>query len=183
MNSDPPRLPRSVETDPRYHLIISVLSAHSRRLWEGGVIEVPVIAIGHELSAVLQNACRAGTVVRGLENVQRKLADEHHGLQLADMRTGVARGARVSRLIVLSHDGAPRFYRAVETLLRRHRPRILALCIDGDAAALGEVLFGPGRMARIIMIDRRDAVSDALLALAGRPMTAGARTSGNSSQT
>jgi hypothetical protein len=77
------------------------------------------------------------------------------------------RGVRISRLLLLADDGADRFYRRVESLLRRHGPRVLALRLDLDAAALGGLLFGPGRRARLLLIEHKDAVCRVLLALAG----------------
>ena len=72
---------------------------------------------------------------------------------------------RVSRLLLLADDGAERFYRHVETLLRRHGPRVLAVRLDLDAHALGELLFGPGRLVRLLMIVHKEAVSAILLTM------------------
>ena len=104
--------------------------------------------------------------MRGLESAAARLANEDRGLGLADRQSGVPRGARISRLLVMADDGAERFYRQVETLLRRHGPRLLALRLDVDAEALGAVIFGPGSRARLLMLDHKEAVSAFLLALA-----------------
>lgn len=161
------RLPRLVEADPRGQQVIRLLSTQTRLLWQGGEWEVPVAALSEELSAALRSACRAGKVVQGLEDARRCLEDEQRGLRLADSQSGVQRGIRVSRLLVLSADGAERFYRSVESLLRMHGPRLLALRLDVDAATLGELVFGHGRSARLVMLEHKDAVSEVLLALAG----------------
>ncbi|HPS93658.1 MAG TPA: hypothetical protein PK600_04270, partial [Deltaproteobacteria bacterium] len=136
-------------------------------LWPGGAVEVPVAVLSPELEAALRNAYRAGRVVRGLENAEKRLALEERGLCLADRKSAVERGVRVSRLLMLADDGAERFYRNVESLLRRHGPRILAVRLDVDAATLGELLFGPGRLARLLMLEHKDAVTEVLLAMAG----------------
>ena len=73
---------------------------------------------------------------------------------------------RISRLLVLADDGAERFYRRVEALLRRHGPRLMAVRLGIDAEGLGEMLFGPGRAARLLLIEHKTAVGAILLALA-----------------
>lgn len=78
------------------------------------------------------------------------------------------RGVRVSRLLVLADDGAERFYRHVETVLRRHGPRVLAVRVEVDAGALGELLFGPGHLVRLLMIEHKKAVCAVLLAMVGK---------------
>jgi len=162
------RLPRRVELDPRGPQLIRCLTAHTRPLWQGGEIEVPLLPLGSELAAALRSAHRAGRVVRGLESAQRTLAAEERGLRVADRQSDVPRGVRVSRLLVLADDGVERFYRHVEALLRRHGPRVLAVRLEADAGALGEILFGPGRLARLLMIEHKEAVCAVLLAMAGQ---------------
>jgi hypothetical protein len=105
-------------------------------------------------------------VIRGLEGAERALAAEDRGLRLVHGAGAMGSHVRVSRLLVLAADGAERFYRHVETLLRRHGPRLLAVRVDADAGVLGELLFGPGRLARLLMIEHKEAVSAVLLAIA-----------------
>ncbi len=75
------------------------------------------------------------------------------------------RGVRVSRLLVLADDGAERFYRQVERLLRRYGSRVLAVRLEADADALGELLFGTNGRARLLMLNHKEAVSAFLLAM------------------
>ena len=106
--------------------------------------------------------------MRSLENAERTLAAEERGLQMADRQIGVPRGVRVSRLLLLANDGAERFYRQIEALLRRHGPRVLAVRLEIDENGLGELLFGPGRVARLLMLEHKQAVGSVLLAMAGQ---------------
>jgi hypothetical protein len=94
------------------------------------------------------------------------LANEQQGLAHGDRKAGVGRGGRVSRLLVLAGDGSERFYREVESLLRRHAPRVLALRLPIDEVALGRLLFGGDQVARLLMVGHKDAVSAILLAIA-----------------
>ena len=159
------RLPKLVEADPRGRHIPRILTTRTRPLWQRSNTEVPACTLSSELVEVLRNAHRAGQVVRGLESAARRLANEDRGLGLADRHSGVPRGVRVSRLLVMADDGAERFYRQVETLLLRHGPRLLALRLDVDAEAFGALIFGPGRRVRLLMLDHKEAVSAYLLAL------------------
>ncbi|MFH1083861.1 MAG: hypothetical protein V1751_10775 [Pseudomonadota bacterium] len=159
------RLPRLVEADPRGRHIPRTLATRTRPLWQGSETEVPACTLSPELVEALRNAHRAGQVVRGLESAARRLANENRGLGLVDRHSGVPRGVRVSRLLVMADDGAERFYRQMETLLRQHGPRLLALRLDVDAEAFGALIFGPGRRVRLLMLDHKEAVSAFLLAL------------------
>jgi hypothetical protein len=161
------RLPRLVESDPRGPQVLHMLTAHTRLLWKEGEIEVTIATLSSELETTLRGAYNAGQVVRGLESAERRLVLEERGLRLADRKSSVQRGERVSRLLVLSDDGAERFYRKVESLLRRHGPRVLAVRLEVGAATLGELIFGQGRLARLLMLEHKEAVSAVLLAMAG----------------
>jgi hypothetical protein len=160
------RLPKLVEADPRGQELLRDLTAHSRPLRPVGNIRVPTVAFNPALAEALRIAHGAGQLVRSLEGAERKLATEGRGLGLVDQKIGVSRGERVSRLLVLADNGAERFYRQVEKLLRQHGPRVLALRLDVKAETLGQMLFGPGHRVLLLLLDHKEAVSAMLLALA-----------------
>ena len=166
MNDGPIRLPRLVEADPRGSQLIVDIARHRQPLWQEGDVSVPVAELGSELANALRSANHAGQLVRGLENAERTLTAEARGLDMADQRSDVPRGVRVSRLLVLASDGSERFYRRVEALMNLHGARVLAVRLDTDAAGLGEVLYGAGGRARLLMIERKETVTQVLLALA-----------------
>ncbi len=160
------RLPKLVEADPRGQELLRGLTAHTRPLWPGGKIRVPTVAFNPALAVALRIAHRAGQLVRSLEGAERKLAAEGRGLGLVDQKSGVSRGERVSRLLVLADNGADRFYRQVEKLLRQHGPRVLALRLNVKAETLGPMLFGSGHRVLLLLLAHKAAVSAMLLALA-----------------
>lgn len=160
------RLPRMVESDLRGEQLLHLLTTQTRLLWKGSELEVFVAAFSPELTAALRNALRVGQVVRSLENAERTLDAEKKGLNLVDRRSDVPRGVRISRLLLLANDGAERFYRQVERLLRRHGHRVLAVRLEVDADTLGESLFGPNHLVRLLMLDHKKAVCEALLSMA-----------------
>jgi hypothetical protein len=160
------RLPRRVEDEPGAAQLASELEARAQPLWAGGELRVARVEITPGLRAALLSAYSAGRVVRGLDGAERTLAAEEQGLSHVDRKTGVERGERVSRLLLLADDGSERFYRTVESLLRRHAPRVLALRTPTDERALGQLLFGRDQVARLLLVEHKDAVSALLLALA-----------------
>jgi hypothetical protein len=162
------RLPKAVEADPRAARLLRDLAAHAAPLWSGGEVRVAEARLDDALAAALRSAHAASRIVRGLESAETTLDAEERGLRSADRASGVARGARVSRLLLVTNDGAERFYRQVETLLRRHRDRVVAVRLAIDAESLGALLFGPGRRARLVLVEHKDAVAALLLALAAQ---------------
>jgi hypothetical protein len=162
------RLPRKVEDEPGAAQLASELAARAQPLWAGGELGVAQAELSPDLEAALKRAFSAGRIVRGQESAERALAAEEQGLTHVDRTTGVERGRRVSRLLVLADDGAERFYRNVESLLRRHGPRVLALRLSADERALGQLLFGPDQVARLLLVEHKDAVTAVLLALAAQ---------------
>jgi hypothetical protein len=162
------RLPKRVENEPGGAGLASQLAARARPLWAGGQLRVAQAAVGPGLEAALKGAYSARQIVRGLEGAERVLAAEERGLEHVDQRTGVERGGRISRLLVLADDGAERFYRNIESLVRRHAPRVLALRLCVDERALGQLLFGPDQVARLLLVEHKDSVSAVLLALAAQ---------------
>ena len=162
----PLRLPKSLESDPRAQLLLNRLSTHAEKLWQESELSIPVARMTPMLAQALRNAHSAGQVVRSLEKAETTLAAEERGLRMADRQSGVTRGVRVSRLLILANDGAERFYRRIEALLNRHGLRVLAVRLEMDEQELGELLFGPGRVARLLMLEHKQAVGSVLLALA-----------------
>jgi len=163
------RLPKPLASDPCAAELERRLVASALPLWSGGTHPVPRSPLGPRLVAALRRARMQGRMVRGLEAAEQTLAAEKRGLDQADARSGRTRPARVSRLLLVAEDGADRFYRRVETLLRRHGDRTLAVQVTADAAALGGCVYGEGRRARLLLLEHKEAVSEALLALATDP--------------
>jgi hypothetical protein len=101
---------------------------------------------------------RARWLVRGLEESAKVLSAQQAGLAQAPAAQVEAGRRRISRLLVLSSDGSERFYRDVEKLCRAHAARLEAVVLEADEIELGEAIFGPGRAARAVLLDHKDAV-------------------------
>lgn len=161
------RLPKLVENDPAYEELKKLLNNVSEPLWSESRFMVPAVPFNQKLLDVLQAAKVKDRVARGLETVERTLGVEARGLALVDQKTGTKRQQRISRLIILSNDGAERFYRKVEAILREHGSRVMAVRVDADAFTLGEKIFGVEKEVKLLLLEHKETVAAALLSLTG----------------
>lgn len=159
------KLPKAIESDPRAPAVEAGLRAKARRLWDGGALDVPVARWTPGLALTLEGAHREGSLVRGLELVEKTLEREARGLSIADARSGAARGSRLSRLLLVSNDGTERFYRQVERLLVAQGPRLLAIRIDVDSDRFAVVVPEASGVVRALLLEHKELVASALLAL------------------
>jgi len=162
----PAPLPREIEADPEHRAIRERLAAESRRLWAGGTSTVPVLPLGSALADALGAACREGRVVLGLERAEEALAAETRGLTLMARRSGATPGARVSRLLLVTNDGAERLYRHVERLAITHAPRVLVAVLAADAMTLGRIAAGSDAAVKVVLVQHKETVAALLRALA-----------------
>ena len=161
-------LPKQIEADPRYQQLLNLLTKKTEKLWPGSDVFIPVAPFSDELKAALMAAKEGDRLSRGVEGIERTLGVEGRGLALVDKKTTEKRVPRISRLLIMSNDGAERFYRKVESILRQHGQRVMAIRIGADSAQLGEYLFGPEKAVKLLLIDHKESVAAVLLALTGQ---------------
>jgi hypothetical protein len=113
----------------------------------------------------LFEARRGRRLVRGLEGIESALEAEEAGLAKAPATRPEAGRSRISRLLVLSSDGAPRFYHTAERLRTRFASRVATVIVDCHEDELGEATYGAGQRARALMLDHKEAVTEFLLIL------------------
>ncbi len=101
--------------------------------------------------------------MRGFDNASEILLLERNGILKLNKQDG--QGDRISRLILMSNDGSDNFYNKAEKLIFKHSPRVLGCIIESDSYELGSLLFGEGKIAKLILIDHKDAVSGVLLSI------------------
>jgi hypothetical protein len=154
-----PALPREIEANPDHAAIRARLTAPDRLLWRGGQLMVPVFPLRPPLAAALAAAYGAGQLVLGFERAEKALAAETHGLELVARREGSTQRARISRLLLLSEDGAERLYRHVEGLAAAHAPRVLVAVLAADAAALGRATTGRDASLKVVLVQHKQAVA------------------------
>lgn len=135
------------------------------RALEAGQPAYPRYPLVPRVREALFEARRARQLIRGLEGAENALETQESGLaQAAATRPG-SNGRRVSRLLVVSADGSPRFYRGVDRLLERYGVRLEVVLIECDEVELGSAAFGEGKHARALMLDHKEAVARFLAVL------------------
>ncbi len=159
------RLPRELEADGSAEPIRRILTDRTIQLWSGGNLSVPMITMSDPLKKVLRSANIKGHVRCGLEAISGTLEKERKGIALLRERRSLPTGDRVSRLILISNDGAQRFYRHVEHLLQLHAPRLLGCMLDMDSKALGSAITGKESQIKAAIVEHKGAVSEVLRAL------------------
>jgi hypothetical protein len=159
------RLPKAIEADARSSALPAALRQSVRKLWGSSSIEVPSAPWRESVASALAMAQREGHLVQGLEQAETKLAQQAHGMALADARRGAERGARVSRLLLIGNDGSERFYRQVERLVAMHAARLLPVWLDASSKELASVLSRPGGVVRALLIEHKDSVTRLLFVL------------------
>ncbi|MEN6319365.1 MAG: hypothetical protein ABFD82_11495 [Syntrophaceae bacterium] len=162
MNLSDIRFPRQLEADGTAESIRQALMARTAKLWPGGALDVSMITMSDPLKKVLQKAMLKGQIRCGLEAIFDKLESERKGITNVRERKGTPYGDRVSRLLLISNDGAERFYRHIEHLLQAHAPRLLGCLLDINSSALGNVITGKDRMIKLVMAEHKEVVSDIL---------------------
>ena len=160
-----PPLPREIVADPGHEAIRARLGAVARPLWSGGRVPAPVLPLRPALATALGAAHRDGHLVLGLERAGEVLAAETRGLALLAQRAGTAAAARVSRLLLVSGDGAERLYRHGERLVIAHAPRVLVVMLSTDAATLGRTTTGREAPVKVVLAQRKHTVAALLRAL------------------
>ncbi len=156
-------LPRELEADPACETIRTRFAAPDRLLWPGGTATVPVLPLAPAGSA-LATEYGAGHLVLGFERITETLAGEAHGLAQVAHREPPR--PRISRLLLLSDDGAERLYRHVAAVAAAHAPRVLVALLAADAAALGHAILGSETRVKVVLVRHKDAVAALMRALA-----------------
>ena len=157
------KLPRQIELEYPGNNLLAVLQSHTRKLWDCGKLDVPVLGFSAPLKNALIAARHSGRILRGLEAATATLDQEGRGIDMLSQHA--PQGQRVSRLMLLADDGSSNFYRNVDRLLVKHAPRVLGCMVEADSFSLGSLLFGPEKVAKLVLVSHKDDVSRLLLAL------------------
>jgi hypothetical protein len=161
-----PRLPRDVESDPRVADVRAALHADVRPLWVRGTLAVAVVPLSPPLQSALAGLAAAGRIERGLEAAEATLAAEQRGFAALPAAVAARQKPRISRVLLVSNDGAERFYRSVERLALTHASRVLVCVVDCPSPVLGELLYGPGAAVKLVLTAHKTAATAVLRALA-----------------
>ncbi len=166
MNLSDIKLPRELEANETAETIRLVLGVRTVHLWPGGSLSIPVITASEALRKVLRRASLNGHVRWGLEAISEKLKEEERGIAHLRESRGLPTGHRVSRLLLVSNDGAERFYRDIERLLRAHAPRLFGCMVDIEGNELGSLVSSREKQVKVVMADHKSVVAEIFKAIA-----------------
>ncbi|NQU41603.1 MAG: hypothetical protein HQ523_16790 [Lentisphaerae bacterium] len=144
-----------VESDVR-----AVLERESTEIQGETTLSIPVLKLNAELRKSLFYAKCMEQVLVGYDAIVKSLAGERFGLQKVDNQS-----ERVSRMLLVTNDGSPRFYRELVFLNKKHGERVLICLLDMDGLALGRVLGLRGRAVKAMLLNRKAAVVNVLKSL------------------
>ena len=159
-------LPKSIEAHQGAQAVRQLLETGCRPLWKEGLVPVPHHNVEHaaEFVEALREARRDRQLVRGLDESERLLATEQRGLEAAGQKAF----ARPSRLVLVGVEGSERFFRNVESLLRRHAGRLIGVVVEPEFPSITAQALGIEGGAQALLVSDKDAVVRVLLALVGQ---------------
>jgi hypothetical protein len=151
----PKQLEKEVEADVR-----AVLKKESIELCSDSNIYIPVLKLNPELRKQIFSAKFLGALIIGYFAVEKALENELHGLQNVNNQSD-----RVSRLLIVTNDGSPRFYRQLEFLHKKHGGRVLICRLDIDSSLMGNILELKEKQVKAVLLNRKESVVNVLKSL------------------
>lgn len=159
------RFPKAVEKSDKFEKIKCYVQENRKKLWQEARTKAVFVPAEEKLIKLFQLEHKRGRMIRGFEMVERNLFAQLEGTKSVDAKTGVKRGKRLSRLIVVSNDGSERYYRKVDKMAQQFESIVLVMRINLDSTSLGEMFFGSGKIVKLFMFDQKESMTNALEAL------------------
>lgn len=152
------KLPKDLEQDPSYHQIYQLLNSANQQLWKEGDLKVVSLPFDLSVKEGLMLAKIQDNLIRGYETIEKLLANEDKGLALLKNNSSSLKQERISRIAFITNDGSDRFYRHIESLLRKYRNRLLVFFVECDSLTLGSHLSGQSSSVKIVLIKHKSMV-------------------------
>ena len=154
------KLPKQLEKEGVEPDVRSALEAERIALPGASEMVVPVLKLTPELRTNIFHAKSLGDLMIGYEAIAKALADELRGLR----KTG-SLGDRVTRLLMASNDGSPRFYRQLAFLQERQGPRLLICRLEVDSLLMGNILGFKDQVVKAVLLNKKKSVANVLKSL------------------
>ena len=111
----------------------------------------PLLTLTPKLRTHIFHAKSLGDLIIGYDAMAKALADELRGL-----RKTKNLGDRVSRLLLASNDGSPRFYRQLAFLQERQGPRLLICRLAVDSLLMGNILGFKEQVVKAVLPEQKE---------------------------
>jgi len=154
------KLPKELEEESIESEVLVALERERVPLWSDSPVQIPVLSLTEALRTSIFRAKAIGDVTIGYEAIEKLLANEQHGLQKQDSKQ-----ERITRLLIVTNDGSPRFYRELGFLEKRHGSRVLICRMNVGSALMGEILGLKGSGVKAILLNRKRSVVQSLKSL------------------
>ena len=154
------KLPKQLEKEKVESDVRAVLEKESIELCSDSIIYIPVLKLTPELGKQIFYAKFLGELILGYRNVEKTLENELHGLQNVNNKSD-----RVSRLLIVTNDGSPRFYRQLEFLHKKQGGRVWICRLDVDSLLMGNILELKDKQVKAVLLNRKESVVNVLKSL------------------
>jgi hypothetical protein len=154
------KLPKQLEKECVASDVRAALEKERIALYRASRIYVPVLKLTPKLRTNIFYAKSLGALIIGYEAIVKALANELRGLQKID-----SLGERVSRLLMVTNDGSPRFYREFEFLQKKQGARVLICRLDVDSVLMGDILGLKDQVVKAVLLNKKKSVINVLKSL------------------
>ncbi len=154
------KLPKQLEKEKVESDVRAALDKESIELCRDSNIYIPVLKLNPELREQIFYAKFLGELIIGYRAVEKALENELHGLQNVNNQSD-----RVSRLLIVTNDGSPRFYRQLEFLHKNQGGRVLICRLDVDSSLMGNILELKDKQVKAVLLNRKESVVNVLKSL------------------
>jgi len=154
------KLPKQLEKEKVESDVRAVLKKESIELCSDSSIYIPVLKLNQELRKQIFSAKFLGKLIIGYSDVEKALKNELHGLQNVNNQSD-----RVSRLLIVTNDGSPRFYRQLKFLHKKQGRRVLICRLDVNSLLMGNILELKDKQVKAVLLNRKESVVNVLKSL------------------
>ena len=154
------KLPKQLEKENIESEVQAVLAQERIELCPDSSLSIPLLQLNPELHKHLFSAKSLGELVLGYSTIEKMLENELHGLQKVNNQS-----QRVSRLLLVTNDGSPRFYRQLTFLQKNQGERVLICRLDVDSSLMGEILRLKDKQVKAVLLTRKKSVVNVLKSL------------------
>ncbi|MFO7936402.1 MAG: hypothetical protein R6V06_02205 [Kiritimatiellia bacterium] len=154
------KLPAEIIKVGQEPAVLAALDADSYKISSDPESLIPSFEINPDLRKNIFYAKSLGEIVISYESIEKELAAERKGLQHVNNTSN-----RISRLLFVTNDGSPRFYRELTYLQHKEGGRILICRLNITSFEMGKILVMPGTPVKAVLINRKRSVVNVLKTL------------------
>ena len=154
------KLPKQLEKEGVESDVRAALKEERIELYKASNIYIPVLKLTRKLRTNIFHAKSLGELVIGYAAIVKALSNELRGLQKIDSLSD-----RVSRLLMVTNDGSPRFYREFAFLQKRQGARVLICRLDVDSVLMAGILGLKDQVVKTVLLNKKKSVINVLKSL------------------